>query len=659
MMLLKGEALENGSQFGKYRLIEEIGEGPLAHAFLADDTFLGRQVVLKILKAEFARDVPEEPGADEAVNPSAALRHPAILPLYTSGSDHGLYYYSMAPMSGGNLRAAMARGVSPQQALTILAQICAALAFAHGKGVNHQGIKPENILFQKDGSAVLCDFRAVKLHAFGTGVLAREPAPHPHYISPEQIQSSGRQFGRSDLYSLGVVLFEMLTGHPPYRGDDPHDQHLHSAVPRLPAELGDYQELIDRLLVKDPAERLADAGELGRRVEQLLAPGRGKVTVLPLRGKAAAPGIGGNALSAPTRAATEKKIPATAAPPAAQPSGEARPVRPSAPPAADAKKRGRPARLAALVALLIAAGGYYAWMNGSSGLQHVVAPLPAILPPAESSSVQEAEAPAEAAPEESQEGVIDAMFAAALDAVQQGRSEEGAALYRELIERAALPQAYNNLAAMLAAAGDLDASQRMLQEALRSYPAFSTIYDNLNTIQLERSLGDYRTEVASGPRLLVITELGANRLDPVVVPPPLVSPMSADPLPEEASAHQAPWQSDHSEAAALLQEWAAAWSAQDFPRYLSFYGRDFEPTRGLSRPEWEALRHRNVTAPQWIAVSLDEPSVSPVGSDALRVLVVQEYRSDRFADRTLKAFELAREGDQWVILAEESLGNLQ
>lgn len=700
--------LRIGSHLGKYRLLEELGEGPISHVYLADDTILYRQVALKVLKPSFARELAGD-SAEEEMNPAAVLLHSGIVPLYGTGAGGGFHYFSMALMPGGNLRAAMERGISPQQALTVISQVARALAFAHAKGINHQAIKPENILFRKDGSAVLSDFHVVKVHGFGLGALAQEPEPHPHYISPEQIQQSGKQFGRADLYTLGIVLYEMLTGEVPFQGENAPWQHIHSPVPKLPLALSEYQGLIDQLLAKKPSERFVDVNQLIKAIDQFA--GRkssergGNVAVFP-GGKLRLPeGSNGDrpfiegrtsegvdrephpAFTPPDEAGgiplDNDPLPRGSAFPAPRfspspfaaplpgteeipdhgsigdlipepPKRQAPPRPESRPRVAQNRRRRETRRRAAFVAALVAvlaASGFVWWKGERIGEALSFRSTPTL--PAEEKTV-----PPAASPRNSD---LSARFSEAVAYSRSGRSQEAAALFKGLTEQfPQLPEPFNNLAVLYAAEGDLGASQQMLEEALRVNPSYATILENLNAVQLEKALGgEYRGQ-KSAPSLQMLTDLSASaapsppRPAAAAAPPPAARPA----LPP-ASPPQGEKSASSSQAAATVQEWAKAWSAQDYPRYLAFYGKAFRPPEKQSRSAWEKGRHDNITSPAWIEISLSEMHVTPAGSDRLRVVAVQEYRSDRYRDKTLKALELGKEGDGWVILSEENLGKFR
>ena len=247
----------------------------MAAVYLAIQESLDRPVALKVLTD------PDSPEFSERfVNEGriiASLVHGNIVTVHDVGIAEGLHYISMEYVDGGDLRTRIADGQSPEAALDLAARMADCLGFAHRKGVIHRDLKPANILFRRDGTPLLTDFGIAKNQRLDSDLTATgKIVGTPRYMSPEQALGKAVD-GRSDLYSLGVVLYEMLTGEPPYSGDSEVDtilKHLNAPVPALPAACRRYQPLVTRMLAKDPAARFADAGELLESLAELDSGGR-------------------------------------------------------------------------------------------------------------------------------------------------------------------------------------------------------------------------------------------------------------------------------------------------------------------------------------------------------------------------------------------------
>jgi len=252
---------------GRYRIERELGSGGMATVYLAEDLKHHRPVAIKLLKPEIGAVLGPERFLRE-IEVAARLQHPHILAVFDSGAAGELLYYVMPCVEGESLRGRLAREkqLSLDDALQIAREVADALSYAHGHGVIHRDIKPENILLA-DGHAVVADFgiaRAITAAGgetlTGTGMVLGTPA----YMSPEQAAGGRDLDGRSDLYSLGCVLYEMLTGQPPFTGSTVESlvhQHL-SVEPRpvtalRPAVPGWVAVAVQRALAKAPADRFS------------------------------------------------------------------------------------------------------------------------------------------------------------------------------------------------------------------------------------------------------------------------------------------------------------------------------------------------------------------------------------------------------------------
>jgi serine/threonine protein kinase/Flp pilus assembly protein TadD len=269
---------------GRYRIERELGRGGMATVYLAQDLRHARGVAIKVLKPELAHALGPERFLREVAT-TANLRHPHILPLYDSGESSGLLYYVMPLVEGESLRDRLTRQkqLPIDEALTIAREVADALGYAHQRGVIHRDIKPENILLEA-GHAVVADFgiaRAVstagsdRLTETGTSIGT------PAYMSPEQAAGDPDLDGRSDLYSLGCVLYEMLGGQPPFTGPTAEvitRQHLLTEAapitnlrPTVPPEVAGA---LARSLAKNPADRFNPAAQFVQALSGGAVPGR-------------------------------------------------------------------------------------------------------------------------------------------------------------------------------------------------------------------------------------------------------------------------------------------------------------------------------------------------------------------------------------------------
>jgi serine/threonine-protein kinase PpkA len=252
-------------QIKGYRVQSKIGEGGMSNVFLAEREADGTQVALKILNA---RPSDDKQLLQRFIQESALIsdiNHPNVVRIYDKGFTDDYAYIAMEYFTGGSLKDVIAGGLTPRQALSLLAQAAAALAGIHRLGIVHRDVKPANMMLRADGTMVLADFgiakrtegsmeRTVHGEFFGT----------PYYISPEQANGKPAT-ERSDIYSLGIIFYEMLMNERPFDGNSIVElitQHVHAPVPRLPEALSEYQVLVDRMLAKDPAERLQNADEV-------------------------------------------------------------------------------------------------------------------------------------------------------------------------------------------------------------------------------------------------------------------------------------------------------------------------------------------------------------------------------------------------------------
>ena len=280
----------------RYRVEREVGAGGMAVVFVATDLKHQRAVAIKVLRPELGAAVGPERFLRE-IEIAARLQHPHILPVYDSGQADGMLYYVMPFVEGESLRDRLVRAgpLAPAEAARIGREVADALAYAHRQGIVHRDIKPANILLSQ-GHAMVADFgiaRAVTASASGSGLTQTGMAVGtPRYMSPEQALGETNLDGRTDIYALGVVLYEMLTGHPPFEGSTPQSviaQALSHKVPKLARDALGAQPVIERALAREPSDRFATADELSAALDGLLTgTGFRRVTRRRARGLLAA-----------------------------------------------------------------------------------------------------------------------------------------------------------------------------------------------------------------------------------------------------------------------------------------------------------------------------------------------------------------------------------
>lgn len=361
----------------------EIGEGAMATVYLATQRSLERKVALKVMAAALAADPSFCERFLREGKTLARLSHPHTVTIHDIGNVGELYYMAMEYLPNGTLKERIAAGLTPEQGLAYIRQIASALGYAHAQGLVHRDVKPANILFRADGTAVLSDFGIAKsLDDRTQFTQAGFAVGTPSYMSPEQARGQDID-GRADLYALGVVLYEILVGELPYNGTDALSTalaHLTEPLPELPLHHGRYQHILRKLLAKDPAERYPDAAALLTALDNL-PPEATEVEAtliqpLPLPPQAAPqPVPQGNDLAGLTPVSIEipRQAPAPQPAPRREPSEEpAPPPRTSnLPPAgsgASEQHRGPVLALAGVavaVALAVAGAGYW-WLSGDS-----------------------------------------------------------------------------------------------------------------------------------------------------------------------------------------------------------------------------------------------------------------------------------------------------
>lgn len=256
-----------------YQIERLVAEGGMSTVYRAVQASLGRPVTLKVLKHIDSLQHAERFLREARI--VAALEHRNIVTIHDVGSVDERYYIAMEYLDGASLADRIEHGLPASEALDLVEAIAGCLDFVHRRGVVHRDIKPSNILFHADGTPKLSDFGIAKeLGEEPEGELVGSCFGSPYYLSPEQAE--GRPLdGRSDIYSLGIVFYQMLTGRKPYVGNSHIETivaHLSYPIPALPEHLARYQRLLEDMIAKDPADRIASAAELLDRIRALRAP---------------------------------------------------------------------------------------------------------------------------------------------------------------------------------------------------------------------------------------------------------------------------------------------------------------------------------------------------------------------------------------------------
>ena len=268
-----------------YTIERKLGQGGMASVFLAIQQSFEREVALKVMSPLLNSDPSFTTRFIREARIVAHIHHASIVPVYDVGERHPFHYLSMEYLPGGDLKQRILKGkCEPRLVVDCCIAICGALDVAHRKGFIHRDIKPENILFREDGTPVLTDFGIARALDRGASLtVAGMIVGTPSYMSPEQVKGIELD-GRSDLYSLGIVCYEMLTGTVPFRADSSMSvaiKHLIDPMPPLPPELRAYQPFIDRLTAKDRNERYTTGGDAAQALRAICrAANKANATIL-------------------------------------------------------------------------------------------------------------------------------------------------------------------------------------------------------------------------------------------------------------------------------------------------------------------------------------------------------------------------------------------
>src|SRR5881628_1915268 len=288
----------------EYEILDELGRGGMAIVFKAREKQLEREVAIKVLPFSLAFDKEFVERFQREARTSAKLEHPSIIPIYRVGKSGRVIYFVMKFLRGKPLASVLAaRGsLPPAEIRQILVQVARALAYAHKSGIVHRDIKPDNIMFDEHGQAVVTDFGIAKAATGGKLTGTGMSIGTPHYMSPEQARAQALD-GRSDIYSLGVVAYQCLTGSVPFDGEDSFSigyKHIMEEVPTPPLETYDQRtlfEVIRTMMAKVPDDRFQTSDDLVQVLEG--AGGFAAVTLASAPTKAI-PSLGGRLGARPT-----------------------------------------------------------------------------------------------------------------------------------------------------------------------------------------------------------------------------------------------------------------------------------------------------------------------------------------------------------------------
>ncbi len=255
-----------------FTLGKEIGRGGMARVFLGEQLEPKRKVAIKIVTPQ-GNDPKILEDLQKEGDTVAQFSHPNIVTVFSCGVIDKNYYLAMEILGGGDLKQKIESGITELEAFNIMLDMAKALEHAHKRGTLHRDIKPENILFHEDGQAVLVDFGIAKAqNTVSEFTRVGAVVGTPHYMSPER--ALGKEIDeRSDIYALGVVLYEMLMGKKVFDGGDTFAisyAHVHEPVPELPEEKAGYQSLLNKLLAKNPDDRFQNTTQLISQLKKYL-----------------------------------------------------------------------------------------------------------------------------------------------------------------------------------------------------------------------------------------------------------------------------------------------------------------------------------------------------------------------------------------------------
>lgn len=274
-MINKGELIDN-----RYKIIKSIGEGGMANVYLAWDTILEREVAVKILRGDLADDEKFVRRFQREANAASSLRHPNIVEMYDVGEDNGKYFIVMEYVNGKTLKSLIKKrgALNLTESLDIMMQLTSGIACAHDSYIIHRDIKPQNVMILEDGRVKITDFGIAMALNNNELTQTNSVMGSVHYLPPEQASGSGSTI-KSDIYSLGILMFELLTGKVPFKGDNAVEiaiKHMKDSIPSVCAINESVPQSVENIIIracaKNPKNRYSSVAEMHEDLRTCLDP---------------------------------------------------------------------------------------------------------------------------------------------------------------------------------------------------------------------------------------------------------------------------------------------------------------------------------------------------------------------------------------------------
>ncbi|SHI59420.1 Serine/threonine protein kinase [Malonomonas rubra DSM 5091] len=701
--------LTSGHTVGDYRIVKPLEENQLFTTYQVTGPVVETAKLL-LLDVEQLVDKKSRQAFIAQAQRLCGQSFPGICSLLAADSNDE-YSYCVYPLAKGtSVNEWLEKGFSLRESLELVRATANSLSPAHESGLWHGALSPATILLDQQG-VYLDQFALASLLQldFNSGI-------DPRYSSPELVRGEPLS-PAADLYSLGILLCRLLTGSEPFVGDEPFATamlHLQQQAEPLPTELALLQPLLDNLLLPVPGDRW-NADRLIAEIDQLLQLPEIDLLSCPqpaTENESVEQPAEDKDLLAPQEeieqtvieAVSEQSDMAARIEQRLQQRAEA--LQQSADLTPD-NKRASSARMSA-----IGQQSYRKSQNMNSYQTQKTGGLSRfVLLVALGIAVGVAIYLLLFSPQNKQAQVDGAEQQALLDGLQQGSLQlavgDTTTAEQTFVALAQdypmAPQPYNNLAAIAASSGNLEQARELLERAMATDQAYATVYRNLGTVYSEMARDSYgrALQLEKGEQVVSLQLFGGDQLmtfnatatttekgepaeesqivaavKPEVVPPaPVVDEQSSavtevpeeepEPVVEQAEtvvvesidvAAEEVVAVSRESAEEFLQRWALAWSNQDVSSYLAFYSDQFLPSSGIGLEEWELQRQTRLTRPKTIEVTLSDFSLLRESGDQQQIEVTQEYRSDRYQDRTRKRFDLVQTEDSWLIVRERSLG---